>query len=455
MTINQALISATTLSTSAASVTIAVPSGYTDLRLVISARLLSSGNVGGSIQMNGVNSNAPLTLLATGSGVSSEVNNLTGLHNSSSYTANTFSNAEIYIPNYLSNTNKYYSYDGTTENNATASYMGMSAGVVPTTSPVTSITIVAAGDYYVTGSSFTLYGISKLGVTPTVFPKATGGDIIKNDGTYWYHAFLSTGAFIPQTTLSADVLVVAGGGGSGTYGGGGGAGGLLGFTSQSLSATSYVCTIGAGGAGATGSPLTATARGSNGNNSQFGSLTASIGGGGGGGDGNQDGSTYIYRNGANGGSGGGGGPSDQGYGTSVGGSATSGQGYAGGNGSGQQWGMGAGGGGGAGGAGSAGTFSSPATGGVGSSAYSSWGAATGTGQNVSGTYYYAGGGGGYANYGGGSGTSPGGYGGGGIGNPNSGTPVPGTANTGGGAGASQGIGAAGGSGIVIVRYAMA
>ena len=444
MTLNQAILSATTLSVSAAEVTIPVPSGYTDLRLVISARLSTSTNVGGLIKMNGVNSNSPMALFGTGTSTSSEVNNLTGLHNSSSYTANTFSNSEIYVPNYLSNVNKYYSYNGTTENNAASSYMGIAVGVVPTTSPVTSITVVAAGDSYVAGSSFTLYGITKLGVTPTLTPKATGGDIVKNDGTYWYHAFLSTGAFIPQTTLTADVLVVAGGGGaSNNIGGGGGAGGYR-TSTLSLSATSYTCTVGAGGVGGGGNNI--QVNGTKGGNSSLSAITSTGGGYGAIGD----------VNGGAGGSGGGTRATTASGGTGNEGGYSPVEGYAGANGTQSYL---SGGGGGATQAGAQGTNSVGGTGGSGSSSCSSWGLATGTGHNVSGTVYYAGGGGsaGYQTNPAGAGGSGGG-GAGAVTSNASGTA--GTVNTGGGGGGGAAVsgtnyGGNGGSGIVIIRYAMA
>ena len=113
-----------------------------------------------------------------------------------------------------------------------------------------------------------------------------------------------------------------------------------------------------------------------------------------------------------------------------------------------------------GGVGGNGTATVGGDGGIGSSAHSDWGLVTGTGENVSGTIYYAGGGGG-GTYEGGTGGA-GGAGGGGRGNygqtninNTSGLPT-----TGGGAGGS-GRNAAlanttpslGGSGIVIIRYA--
>ena len=111
---------------------------------------------------------------------------------------------------------------------------------------------------------------------------------------------------------------------------------------------------------------------------------------------------------------------------------------------------GGGGGGGAGGVGSSGG-SNGGTGGIGTSAFSAWGAATSSGQNISGTYWYAGGGGGSTR-----GASPGagGSGGGGNGNyytTNNGSS--GTVNTGGGGGGNDFSGPyLGGSGIIILRY---
>jgi len=313
------------------------------------------------------------------------------------------------------------------------------------TSAITKIKIDTGTSNFVSGSTFTLYGVASAAVVSGA--KATGGDTIATDGTYWYHAFRTSGTFTPTQALTADVLVVAGGGGSmDNSSGGGGAGGLLEHASQSLTVQGYTVTVGAGGSGGTDASATLSTAGGN---SQFGSLTACDGGGRGLGR-NVSQSTQLKS----GGSGGGG----TGSGTSAntantGGSATSGQGNAGGNAS--AFGetamfYPAAGGGGAGAAGSAPSSSSQAgAGGNGSSAYSSWGSATSTGQNVSGTYYYAGGGGGGINASGQSGSGAGGSGGGGS-NGN------GTANTGGGGGAKgyPATGGAGGSGIVIVRYAV-
>ena len=294
---------------------------------------------------------------------------------------------------------------------------------------ITSLTLTANSANFAVGSTFSLYGIA----ASSVAAKATGGAIYA-DSTYYYHVFAASGTFTPTQSITADVLVVAGGGGAAN--GGGGAGGLLYFASQSLTATGYTCTVGAGGAGGNSTPT----RGTNGGDSQFGALTLVKGGGASG--------AGALTAGQTGGSGGGGSVPN-----GAGGSATSGQGFAGGTAGTASGFYAAAGGGGAGAVGNNGNSAvGGGAGGVGLSTYSAWGLATGFGQNVSGTYYYAGGGGGGAD----SGTSgAGGFGGGGSGTSTS-TGVAGLANTGGGGGGASnlsGTGAAGGSGIIIVRYA--
>jgi len=359
-------------------------------------------------------------------------------------TANVFSNFEVYIPNYTSSNYKSVSIDEVVENNASNSTTSMSAGLWSNTAAITSInfSVTSILQY----STFSLYGVSAVGTTPTKAPKALGGNIIETDGTYWYHAFLSSGTFTPAVGLSCDVLVVAGGGSGGwPYSGGGGAGGVAYTTGNGFaSGTGYTVTIGAGAAGAYN-----TGNGVRGNSSQFGSLTAAVGGGGGIGD-----NTANYSAAVNGGSGGGGADYSRNTAGNAGGSATSGQGNAGGTGSpnGASQASG-GGGGGAGTVGSNGTTTAGGAGGAGTNAYSSWLSTTGLG--VSG--YIAGGGGGGTN---GSNAGAGGSGGGGRGARNDGTQESeaGTANTGGGSGGGGAGGAPaspknGGSGLVIVRYA--
>jgi hypothetical protein len=348
----------------------------------------------------------------------------------STATSSTFANCEFYVPNYTSSTFKSASLDDVMENNATTAYMDLHAGIWNNTAAITSITYrVSPGNgNFVQGSTFYLYGVAKLGTTPAIAPKATGGSIIETDGTYWYHAFLSSGTFTPTVGLSCDVLVVAGGGGGAT-GGGGGAGGVLNYSAQAFSSAKTI-TIGAGGAGF---PTPA-----NGSVSSITGLTSPVGGGR---------AAFSSNTAATGGSGG------AGSGTSTvqaGAAGTSGQGNAGGNGARDNavYGDVGGGGGGAGGVGGnaipEGGANAGGAGGAGTNAYSSWLSVVGLG--VSG--FIAGGGGGYTN-----GAPGSGGGGGGAGSSYTGNGQAGTANTGGGGGAfGGGANNGGGSGLVIVRY---
>ena len=443
MPANYVLIGEYTTNATTTSVTISnIPqTSYTDLKLVWSARL-ASGSGYALLDFNNLSTAnfSHRVLEGTGSSVTTFVSgntNYAGGLVGAGDTANTFTNAELYIPNAFGSTAKSYSIDANTENNATAAYQDLVAGIWNNSAAITAIKLsTSSGAGFAANSSFSLYGIAAVGVTPTVLPKATGGDIITNDGTYWYHAFLSSGVFTPSSALSCNTLVIAGGGGGGNNrGGGGGAGGLV-YSTQSLIATNYAVQVGAGGPGA---PSGTNTGGTSGTNSILNSATATGGGYGGG--------IVTLKNGASGGSGGGGGGND-GSGVGTGGAASpAGQGNAGGNGNGNS----AGGGGGSGAAGqTAPSTSSGGTGGAGLNTYSSLASATGTG--ASGFYAGGGGGGSYP-----SGTVSGGSGGGGTGGSSSVGATAATVNTGGGGGGSgeTGAGGAGGSGIVIVRYTMA
>jgi len=411
--------------------------GYTDLVVKMSTRTTTAGFRDLRLSLNGSTTGFTNIYLegngATAYSGTAAIRYL-GTMPGTNVTASTFTNSELYFPNYTSSNFKSYSLDATGENNATTNYQDLLAGLWSNTAAITSIELAPEPtNNFAQYSTFYLYGVAKLGTTPAISPYATGGDTIMTDGTYWYHTFTSSGTFTPAKGLSCDVLVVAGGGGgagqpdSGNNAGGGGAGGYLYSASQSFGTSAYTVTIGAGGNGGSAGAN----NGSQGSNSQIGTLTAAVGGG------------YGAYN-STGGTGGSGG------GTS--GSATSGQGYAGGANSADYQG------GGGGGAGAAG--SGAGNGGAGLNTLSSWFSTTGTG--VSG-YVAGGGGGGQYFYT--TGTRLGGSGGGGNGGGWNGStivaPVAGTANTGGGGGGAgskdgQGAkaGAAGGSGLVIVRYAV-
>ena len=273
----------------AASVTFSgIPqTGYTDL--VVKASIRDSGSSDVRLRFNGNTSSIYTERRLYGNGASTGSDTITqtsmyfgSMSVPTTFTANTFSNMEIYIPNYTSSANKSLSTDGVTENNATTSYATLHAGLFADTTAISSINIFPDSGSFQQYSTFYLYGVAKLGTTPAIVPYATGGDTIMTDGTYWYHTFTSSGTFTPQKSLSCDLLVVAGGGGGGYYNGsGGGGGGLLEQTGRSLSATAYTVTIGGGGAK---SPAVAVDNvASSGSNSVFDTSTALGGGGGNGG----------------------------------------------------------------------------------------------------------------------------------------------------------------------------
>jgi hypothetical protein len=447
---NYILLERTELNASAASVTFSnIPqSGYTDLKIVTSARgtaSLSSGYVDGIITFNGSTTGySERMVYGIGSSAGSLSQSSTGIKwnfaTSSVATASTFGNSEAYIPNYTSSNNKSVSIDTVAENNSsTVNILALNAGLWSNTAAITSITITAGSGSFVANSTFSLYGIAAVGTTPVIAPKASGGNIIDYDGTYWIHTFLTSGTFTPQTGLTCDYLVVAGGAGGGAsvgsgYGGagGGGAGGLRSTVTATggggslesaisvASGTPIAVTIGAGGAGAA-----SDVRGTNGSDSIFSTVTSTGGGGGG-----TAAAGFANKNGAAGGSGGGGA-----YISGTGGARTTNQGFAGGSTTGD-------GGAGGGGAGAVGSNTSTASGGNGGN-----GVATSiTGSSV--TYGGGGGGGAYL-----TGNGTGGSGGGGNGGTNAGTVNRG-AGGGGGTGLSGGglSGGNGGSGIVIIRY---
>jgi hypothetical protein len=75
-------------------------------------------------------------------------------------TANTFGNAEFYIPNYAGSTNKSVSADGVSENNSSSAVTGLTAGLWSNTAAITSIKLESANtENFVQYSTATLYGI--------------------------------------------------------------------------------------------------------------------------------------------------------------------------------------------------------------------------------------------------------------------------------------------------------
>jgi len=289
---------------------------------------------------------------------------------------------------------------------------------------------------------------------------------------YKVHTFLDSGIFqVDDLNMNVDWLIVGGGGSGGVWhGAGGGAGGFRTGANHAVTAqSSYPIVIGDGGR-----YRRTSTTGNDGSPSSFNSIV-STGGGGGGHYGGTNG--VAGRAGGSGGGGGPGGGSGQGAGGTVtglpggqvSGEVTTVQGFAGGLGGSSGNVAGAGGGG-------AGAVGSPTgtggnyrggPGGVGKAQIMGLSAANtkilldaaSVGEVDGTSRYVAGGGGGTSNYGANY-RGVGGLGGGGDGALHSTTDdgQDGTANTGGGGGGSSNnancISGAGGSGVVMIRYAL-
>lgn len=167
-------IASTTLSTSAASVTFSsIPQTYTDLVLRVSARATPAGNtIQLGIQFNGNTSAVYSNTILRGNGSTASSTRDTSNFstrvfnvNADASTANTFSNGEIYIPNYTGSVAKQIGGFGVTETNAaTGIVIDTGAGLANITSAITSILLFDNGGSgnFMSGSTFHLYGISNV-----------------------------------------------------------------------------------------------------------------------------------------------------------------------------------------------------------------------------------------------------------------------------------------------------
>jgi len=163
------LIEAKTLSTTPSSITFnSIPSTYTDLKVVVSARTQSPYESDNTfVTFNGSSSGYSEKTLQDINGTvysfsaSSAYINWACVCTANAATANTFGNSEFYIPNYLSSNYKSLSADGVQENNGTPTVLAMTAGLWSNTAAITSITLTPQNPNFVSGSSFYLYGIKK------------------------------------------------------------------------------------------------------------------------------------------------------------------------------------------------------------------------------------------------------------------------------------------------------
>jgi hypothetical protein len=141
-----------------------IPSTYTDLVLKTSLRTDRALEIDAILfTLNASTSNfTGRRLFGDGSSATSDtVTRIILIANAATSTSSTFSNNEIYIPNYAGSTNKSYSVDGVAENNATFARADLTAGLWSDTSAITSITLTPnIGPNFIQYSTAYLYGIS-------------------------------------------------------------------------------------------------------------------------------------------------------------------------------------------------------------------------------------------------------------------------------------------------------
>jgi len=144
-----------------------IPGTYTDLMIVLSGRSSRADtNDEVIVRFNGSTTGYSYKeLQGNGSSATSFGNTNNGIYRgavpAANYTSNTFSNNQIYIPNYAGSTAKSVSEDTTAENNGTGTRMTIIAGLWSGTAAITQVTLTPEVASFVQYSTATLYGILK------------------------------------------------------------------------------------------------------------------------------------------------------------------------------------------------------------------------------------------------------------------------------------------------------
>lgn len=142
-----------------------IPQDGTDLIVLLSDRMATANDTSIYIEFNGSTTGYNMTRLGgTGSSIFSQAfsEQIAASGQNANFTANTFGNDSIYIPNYTSSTSKTWSSDCVTENNATGAYSQIIAGLWSGTSAITSLLLkINGGSNLAAGTTVSLYKITK------------------------------------------------------------------------------------------------------------------------------------------------------------------------------------------------------------------------------------------------------------------------------------------------------
>ena len=139
-----------------------IPQTYTNLLLKLSVRSTRTGVTYDEfvINLNSGGTYSNILLRNNGSGFANyDDGNSIGFTATAAGTANSFTNTEIWIPNYASSAQKSYFLDSTEEENAGGAFMTYGATIWSLSNPVTSITIGNGTGNVAQYSTAYLYGI--------------------------------------------------------------------------------------------------------------------------------------------------------------------------------------------------------------------------------------------------------------------------------------------------------
>jgi hypothetical protein len=156
------LIESKTLGTAQSTIVFtSIPQDGTDLIALLSLRNAEGTNTA-TLSFNTGGTYTNRWLVGTGSSANGGDSRYDYVANQGTFTASTFGNSSIYIPNYTSSSTKSYSSDGVAENNATGTATVIFAGLWSGTDAITSITFTAGGGgNFAIGSIISLYKITK------------------------------------------------------------------------------------------------------------------------------------------------------------------------------------------------------------------------------------------------------------------------------------------------------
>ena len=162
------LIASSTLASASSTIDFtSIPGTYTDLCLKASLRSSDAAAfVNYTLKFNGSGGTAYSVKVLYGSGSAATSASSSGaaagdygFQDGAGATASTFANVEIYIPNYAGSNYKYWSTDQVQENNATAAYAGLLAGLWSNTAAINQVTLTSSAGNFVTNSTAYLYGV--------------------------------------------------------------------------------------------------------------------------------------------------------------------------------------------------------------------------------------------------------------------------------------------------------